>query len=272
MTDSTTASAEIHHPLRPFLKNWIWEHGRIGTRYLDCADGAVKFDEGRKARFAAEKIHYASLKKDADTAELTTGPALHEGGLSRFLRAAQIGKPDEAGTVADVQRAVQDCVDLGLVCAYQHDARAAQARYEQEALFEDEIRAAVASDIRTKYLAWRTALALYDFVVFHGLPTPLQINEAPLLDWRVRAKPPQPFVTLPLGPTSLLVGVPSAKQSRAAPVAWKPAVRMGPLADHNRYIVASAKAWIVATGDDQLIAIQSRFAPAVGASAPSPER
>jgi len=33
------------HPLRPFLKNWIWEHGRIGTRYLDCVDGEIKFDE-----------------------------------------------------------------------------------------------------------------------------------------------------------------------------------------------------------------------------------
>jgi hypothetical protein len=37
------------HPLRPLLKNWIWEHGRIGTRYLDCLDGAIKFDEGKKS-------------------------------------------------------------------------------------------------------------------------------------------------------------------------------------------------------------------------------
>ena len=31
------------HPLRPLLKNWLWEHGRIGTRYLDCTTGELKF-------------------------------------------------------------------------------------------------------------------------------------------------------------------------------------------------------------------------------------
>ncbi|MEA3117905.1 MAG: hypothetical protein QOI13_1175, partial [Paraburkholderia sp.] len=29
------------HPLRPLLKNWVCEHGQIGTRYLDCVDGEI---------------------------------------------------------------------------------------------------------------------------------------------------------------------------------------------------------------------------------------
>ena len=253
---------EVLHPLRPFLRNWVWEHGHVGTRYLDCGDGEIKFDDGKKARFASEKIFYVSLRKDADDAAHAAGPAIHEGGLARFVRAAQLGKPEDAGAVADVQRAAQDCVELGLVCAYQQDAQRALARYAQEPMFEDEIRAAVISDIRRMYLGLREQLALYDFTVFHGLPAPLLINEAPFIDWRVRARPAQPFVSLPLGPYSLLVGTPSGKKSRAGPVLWKTVGTMGPFKEHNRHIVEATRLWLVATTEDQLIAIQSRFAPA----------
>jgi hypothetical protein len=252
---------EALHPLRPFLKNWVWEHGHIHTRYLDCSDGEVKADDGKKARFAAEKIFYVSLRKDADNEAHAAGPAIHEAKLARFLHAAQLGKPEEAGPMADVQRAAQDCVELGLVCAYQQDAQRAIARYSQEAMFEDEIRAAVIEDIRRMYVGLREQLALYDFTVFHGLPTPLLINEAPFIDWRVRAKPAQPFVSMPLGPYCLLVGTPSGKMSRAGPVLWKTVASMGPFKEHNRYIVESARLWLVATTEDQLVAVQSRFAP-----------
>jgi hypothetical protein len=252
--------AEALHPLRPFLKNWVWEHGHIGTRYLDCTDGEVKFDEGKKARFANEEIFYVSLISEADDEAHRAGPRIHEEKLARFLRAAQSGKPEEAGPPADVQRAAQDCVELGYVCAYQHDAQRALARYAMEPMFDEEIRAAVIADIRSAYMALREQLALYDFTVFHGLPTPLLISEAPFIDWRARAQPAQPFVSLPLGPYCLLVGTPSGKQARAGPVRWKEAGVMGPFKDHNRHIVASARLWVVATTDDQLVAIQDRFA------------
>jgi hypothetical protein len=253
--------AEAPHPLRPFLKNWVWEHGHIGTRYLDCTDGEVKFDEGKKARFADEEIFYVSLTSEADDEAHRTGPAIHEEKLARFLRAAQSGKPEEAGPAADVQRATQDCVELGYVCAYQQEAQRALARYALEPMFEDEIRAAVIKDIRSAYMGLREQLALYDFTVFHGLPTPLLINEAPFIDWRVRAQPAQPFVSLPLGPYCLLVGTPSGKKARAGPVRWKEVGAMGPFKDHNRHIVESARFWVVATTDDQLVAVQDRFAP-----------
>jgi hypothetical protein len=260
--ENAMADAETLHPLRPFLKNWVWEHGHIGTRYLDCRDGEIKFDDGKKARFAAEKIFYASLTKDADDAAHGAGAAIHDGALARFLQAAQLGKPEVAGSVADVQRAAQDCVDLGLVCAYQPEAQRARARYALEPMFEDEIRAAVISDIRRMYVGLREQLALYDFTVFYGLPAPLLINEAPFIDWRVRARPAQPFVSLPLGPYCLLVGTPSGKTSRAGPVLWKTVGAMGPFRDHNRYLVESARLWLVATTEDQLVAVQNRFAPA----------
>lgn len=252
---------EALHPLRPFLRNWVWEHGHVGTRYLDCTNGEIKFDDGKKARFAAEKIFYVSLAKDVDDAAHAAGPSIHEGRLARFLHAAQLGKPAEAGPVADVQRAAQDCVELGLVCAYQQEARSALARYALEPMFEDEIRAAVISDIRHIYVGLREQLALYDFTVFHGLPNPLLINESPFIDWRARARPAQPFVSLPLGPYCLLVGTPSGKKSRAGPVLWKPVATMGPLKDHNRHIVEAARLWLVATTEDQLVSVQNRFAP-----------
>jgi hypothetical protein len=253
--------AEAPHPLRPFLKNWVWEHGHIGTRYLDCTDGEVKFDEGKKARFADEEIFYVSLTSEADDEAHRTGPAIHEEKLARFLRAAQLGKPEEAGPAADVQRATQDCVELGYVCAYQQEAQRALARYALEPMFEDEIRAAVIKDIRSAYMGLREQLALYDFTVFHGLPTPLLISEAPFIDWRVRAQPAQPFVSLPLGPYCLLVGTPSGKKARAGPVRWKEVGAMGPFKDHNRHIVETAQLWVVATTDDALVAVQDRFAP-----------
>jgi hypothetical protein len=258
------ADHERLHPLRPFLKNWVWEHGRIGTRYLDCVDGGIKFDEGKKSHFAAEKYIYVPLEKDAVDDASVEGPAILEPGLARFLRAAQLGTPEEAGSVAEVQRAAQDCVDLGLFSAYQLEAREAFARYEQEPMFEDEIRAAVVEDIRRAYAGTRAQLALYDFSVLYGLPVPLLISETPFIDWRVRATPGLPFVSLPLGPYCLLVGAPSGRSSRIGPVVWKAASAMGPLKDHNRLIVQNARLWLVATTDDQLVAIQSRFAPAMG--------
>lgn len=254
------------HPLRPFLKNWVWEHGRIGTRYLDCADGEVKFDEGKKSRFAAEPYFYVPLDKGGDGDASAQGPVIHEAGLSRFLHAAQAGKPDEAGAVAEIQRAVQDCIELGIFSAYQRDARHAWQRYAQEPLFDDEIRAAVIDDIRRVYASMREQLMLYDFTVLHGLPTPLLIGDAPFIDWRASAGHALPFVSLPLGPYSLLVGAPSGRQTRVGPVVWKAAAAMGPLKDHNRHIVAQARLWLVATTDDQLVAVQSRFAASTDAT------
>lgn len=248
------------HPLRPLLKNWVWEHGRIGTRYLDCADGEIKFDEGKKSHFAAEKYIYVPLGKDPQDGVSEDGPAIQEAGLARFLRAAQLGTPEEAGSVAEVQRAVQDCVELGLFSAYQLSAREAFARYAQEPMFDDEIRAAVVDDIRRIYVGMREQLALYDFSVLYGLPVPLLISEAPFIDWRVRASPALPFVSLPLGPYCLLVGAPSGRSSRIGPVVWKSAAAMGPLKDHNRQIAEHARLWLVATTDDQLVAVQGRFA------------
>ncbi|MGA7813485.1 hypothetical protein [Caballeronia sp.] len=259
------AEHDTLHPLRPFLKNWVWEHGRIGTRYLDCVDGEIKFDEGKKSHFAAEKYIYVPLDKDAKDDVSADGPAILDAGLARFLRAAQLGTPEEAGSVAEVQRAVQDCVELGLFSAYQREAQEAFARYSQEPMFEDEIRAAVVDDIRRTYAGLREQLALYDFSVLYGLPVPLLISETPFIDWRVRANPPLPFITLALGPYCLLVGAPSGRKSRIGPVVWKAATAMGPLKDHNRLIVEHARLWLVATTDDQLVAVQGRFAAAIGA-------
>jgi hypothetical protein len=258
------ADGDRLHPLRPFLKNWVWEHGRIGTRYLDCVDGEIKFDEGKKSRFAAEPYFYAPLDKDADDDANAEGPAVHEAGLSRFLHAAQSGKPDEAGSVAEIQRAVQDCVTLGVFSAYQLDAQRAWRHYAQEPMFDHEIRAAVADDIRRVYAGMREQLVFYDFTVLHGLPMPLLVSDGPFIDWRARASQPLPFVSLPLGPYCLLVGAPSGRTTRVGPVVWKAAAAMGPLKDHNRHIAEHARLWLVATTDDQLVAVQSRFAAAKG--------
>jgi hypothetical protein len=83
----------------------------------------------------------------------------------------------------------------------------------------------------------------------------------PFVDWRVRVKPALPLVSLPLGPYALLVGTPSGRTSRVAPVVWKTAVSMGSLKDHNRLQVERARLWLVATSDDQLVAVQPRFRP-----------
>ncbi|MBW4947934.1 hypothetical protein KZW06_30710, partial [Klebsiella pneumoniae] len=87
-------------------------------------------------------------------------------------------------------------------------------------MFDDEIRAAVVDDIRRIYAGMREQLALYDFSVLYGLPMPLLIGDTPFIDWRVRASPALPFVSLPLGPYCLLVGAPSGRKSRIAPVVW----------------------------------------------------
>jgi hypothetical protein len=261
LTDTESA-----HPLRPLLRNWLWERGRVGTRWLDCADGTLGFDEGRKAHFAAEPLIHVPLGPDLPAAAdgaAPPWPVVHEAGLARFLRAAQLGRPEEAGTPAEVSRAVHDCVDIALLCAIQAEAREAHARYALEPMFDDEIRDAVIADVRRVGVPLRAQLMLYDWAVFHGLPSPLLTSDSPFVDWRVRARPAVPFVSLPLGPYCLLVGAPSSKTSRAGPVTWKGAVSMGPFKDQNRHVVEGARRWLVAATDEQLLALQPRFAPPV---------
>jgi hypothetical protein len=43
-------------------------------------------------------------------------------------------------------------------------------------------------------------------------------------------------------------------------VVWKQAGGLGPLKDHNRLMVDQARLWLVATTDDQLVALHERFA------------
>ena len=252
---------EFHHPLRPVLRNWLWERGRIGTRWLACADGAIGFDEGKKAHFATGPLTHVPLDADAAPGAPASGPPVHEAALARFLRAAQLGKPEEAGSPAELARSVQECVDIALCCAYQADAQRSRERWSQEAMFDDEIAAAVATDVRRLYVPLRAQLALYDWTVFHGLPVALLMSESPFVDWRVRAQPAVPFVSMPLGPYCLLVGAPSNKTSRAGPVTWKGVVSMGPFKDQNRHVMEGARQWLVATTDDQLLAVQPRYLP-----------
>ena len=259
MTDARPAGLDAPHPLRALLRNWLWERGRIGTRWLRCEDGTIGFDEGRKAAFADAPFTVVVLSTDGASA----GQALtiHEPGVARLLKAAQLGRPEDAGPPIEVARAVQDCVEIGLCAAYQADVQASRLRWSQEPMFDDEIAAAVAEDVRRVWAPQRARLALYDWTVFHGLPTPLLTSDAPFVDWRVRAKPPVPFVSLPLGPYALLVGAPSQRTARAGPVSWQHAVAMGPFKDHNRHIVEGARRWIVGITDEQLAAVQGRFLP-----------
>jgi hypothetical protein len=244
------------HPLRPFLKNWLWEHGHIGTRYLERSSNEIKFDEGKKAGFASELAFYISLSRD-DTAATQKPLLLHEAALAKFLRAAQSGTPADAGLPADVQRAVQECVDIALRCAYQSAALEAQNHYAQEAMFDDEIRDAVFDDIRRIYMPMREQMALYDFSVVYGFPTPLLFSENPFIDWRTQVKPPKPFVSMVLAPYAILVGAPSAKTSRAGPVTWTKAAAMGPFKDHNLLLAKQTKQWLVATSDTELETFQA---------------
>jgi hypothetical protein len=143
-----------HSALRPLLGNWLWERGRIGLRWLRCADGAIGFDEGRKAQFANEPLIRVPLTVEGPAGARPAGvgpagaaaapwPAVHEPGIVRFLRAAQLGRAEDAGATAEVARAVHDCVDLGLWAAYQAEALRSQARWALEPMFDDEIAAAV---------------------------------------------------------------------------------------------------------------------------------
>jgi len=270
-----------HSALRPLLGNWLWERGRIGLRWLRCADGAIGFDEGRKAQFADEPLIRVPLTVEGPAGAGPAGvgpagaaaapwPAVHEPGIVRFLRAAQLGRAEDAGAPAEVARAVHDCVDLGLWAVYQAEALRSQARWALEPMFDDEIAAAVVEDVRRIYVPMRAQLAMYDWAVVHGLPGPLLTSDAPFVDWRVRGRPPMPFVSLPLGPYCLLVGSPSKRTSRAAPIVWQPASAMGPFKDHNLHIVEGARRWIVGTTDEQLLGVQPRFAPPEPPAPPAP--
>ena len=44
---------------------------------------------------------------------------------------------------------------------------------------------------------------------------------------------------------------------------------MGPFKDHNRHLTDAARHWLVATTDEQLAALQPRFAPPEAPKAPA---
>ena len=159
-------------------------------------------------------------RRGAEDDASAEGPAIHEAGLARFCEPRSWVR--RRTPVLQRMSSAQCRTAWRLACSAHINGRhEAFARYAQEPMFDDEIRAAVVDDIRRVYAGMREQLALYDFSVLHGLPTPLLIGDTPFIDWRVRASPALPFVSLPLGPYCLLVGAPSGRKSRIAPVVWR---------------------------------------------------
>ena len=64
----------------------------------------------------------------------------------------------------------------------------ALARYAQEPMFDDEIRAEVIKDIRRMYAGCASNWRCMTSPCFTACPRRSLINEAPFIDWRVRAQ------------------------------------------------------------------------------------
>jgi len=160
------AKGEALHALRPFLRNWVWEHGRVGTRYLDCSTGEIRFDEGKKAHFASETHIYVSLVKDADPAA-HDGPALHEGRSGPIAARRAAGAPLPTRALWPRKCSARSRTVSSWPWSARTSATPSKPRRvtPQEPMFDDEIRAAVIEDVRRIWVGVREQLALYDYTI-----------------------------------------------------------------------------------------------------------
>jgi len=250
------ADAEALHPLRPILRNWVWEHGHVGTRYLDCADGQVKFDDGKKARSPREdllRLPEEGRRRCGACRRRARDQGKRAGAVPARAQLAIRRKPVGRG------RATRSAGlrDLGLVCATSRLHSAPRALCPG-AMFDT--RSAPRSSATSGARTWACASSwpCTTTTVFCGLPARCSSASRPSSTGACVPGRRSRSSRCRLGLLPV-VGTPSARRAGSARCSGSPRFD-GAVQGPQPHIVESARLWVVATTEDQLVAVQERFA------------
>lgn len=258
-----------HEVPRGLLKNWIGLRGPDrGFHYWDLHDFKYKFEKGKQAQFAiTEYLYVPQIKSGERDDALEDWFSVDENGLAFFARAAQTGQLENNGKPKLLSKAIRACVALGSRSAYQFYCVGTQLARHEEVAKTSTVHLAVVQN------AWKFSAAKFrefmnwDFLVLYDLPVELLVNERPFSDWSMTT-PPIERVTMPLGPTALLIGYPPANRNRKeAVLEWYRSTDEGRIAEiarrivepHNHLIVVTARQWIVSRTEQQLTALASEL-------------
>jgi hypothetical protein len=247
---------------RGLLKNWKgFQEGKAGFHYHDLSDFRTKFEVGEKAKFAI--IEYLYVPHDEEGVrndELEDWLSVDESGLAVLSKIAQDGQPDAITNDKVIKQAIRACVALGYRNAYQFYVVGELLRRNGVPVESGDVHREMVKNAWETYRTKFAQLLNWDYHIFYDLPLNLLINERPFHDWTI-SRTPQPLVTMPLGPSAMLVGKPPADTKRRySTVSWRAISSRPKLAEmHNDFVLETARQWVVARTEDQLIAVAPKL-------------
>jgi hypothetical protein len=259
MTNETQNIKRRNHEVpRGLLKNWKgFKEGKAGFHFHDLSDFRTKFEVGEKAKFAiTEYLYVPHDEEGVRNDELEDWFSTDESGLAVLSKIAQDGQPDAITNDRVIKQAIRACVALGYRNAYQFYMMGellARNGVPVESGGVHQVMVMNAWEIyRTKF----AQLLNWDYHILYDLPVNLLTNDRPFHDWTIRPTP-VPLVTMSLGPSAMLVGMPPADTKRRyLTVSWRAIPARPKLAEmHNVCVLETARQWVVASTEAQLNAV-----------------
>lgn len=251
-----------HEVPRGLLRNWIGScGGKARFHYRSLHDFQTKFEVGQQAKFAITDYLYVpySEKGERDD-ELENWFSIDENSLAKLAKAARRGRPEQITQHKLITQAIRACVALGYRSAYQFYCTTEFFARNQRAPGPGIVHHAAVQNAWHTYRLKFAQLLNWDYRILYGLCADLLTNDRPFHDWTLRS-PPQSLVTMPLAPSALLIGKPPDDQERRElTFAFVPFHGNDSIIDqHNRFILETARHWVVAKTEAQLAAIAAEL-------------
>jgi hypothetical protein len=247
-----------HEVPKGLLKNWLGSEGSDeGLHHIDLADGELRFEKGREAKFAITEHLYVPERVNGGRDDaLENWFSIDENGLAPFARSAAAGTLATFTSEKLINQAIRACIALGYRSAY----GMFMAMSVLEPLTASRHEAAVANVVRSIGQKFRV-FSTWQFLVLYDLPVPLLISERPFQDFTPRGLA---MVAMPLGPRALMLGRPPDHPSGS-----KMQLGVGPAAPehqriakmHSQASIKMARQWVVAESRAELKAVQSELTP-----------
>lgn len=245
-----------HQVTRSLLSKWRNEaDGKSGIFYFDIADQRLQFSQGAAASFAIVDYLYAPVQMDGlRNDDLENEFSFDESDLAKFLKIIELGKNEDVANNL-VRRAIRACISLGFRNTYY--VASVMAHLEQEGVRSSDLHRLaieqVKRTLRVKYAKFES----WTFAVVRNLSADLLVNEQPFRDWSIH-KEPADFVTMVLGPRTMLIGLPSRDGKFA--LRWAEADQFPiNVENHNGFVIETARRFVVAQSKARLVAVVPRL-------------
>jgi hypothetical protein len=257
-TQTRNIKQRNHEVPRGLLKNWKGlKWGKPGFHYHDLSDFRTKFELGEKAKFAITEYLYVPHNEEGGrNDELEDWFSVDESGLAVLSKIAQDGRPNAVTDGLVIKQAIRACVALGYRNAYQFYKVGELLARNGVPVESGGVHQGMVANAWATYRRKFAQLLNWDYHIFFDLSVDLLINERPFHDWTI-SRTPMSYVTMPLGPSAMLVGMPPADTKRRnLTVSWRGISSRPNLAEmHNIFVLETARQWVVARTEAQLTAV-----------------